>query len=346
MKKRIVLVLLSVLLISGIIGVLEISSTDADTNKPISKYEKPSVQDITGLGDSPYEISSKASAVAVEKQWFEYITYSNQSISETIIDSNTRLVFYDPYSYVNATIMELQGTEEDWSSANTITHSYTSNDSVSWGYSDTTTETESITGTNADGILNIKDSGIHSREGKKWEDVSTKEGHDNNYSVSVDTNIPVISQFVDVDGEWAQTFYHETTTNEIADRFSRTYGLSHTENKSNTYSKSETRSYTFNATYFNQYGSPLQWKVIMYQVYLPIKVNMQKKINGEWYTVDTAYCKLKMLNGFSRSYIKDNKTYAEDWGTGEPILWEEFEKSFLTPEKLIDAYKSKLLPNE
>lgn len=342
MKRKIILVALSVLMVSSVIGICSVATLKADDNSTqTSKYEKPTVQDITGLGSSPYELSSSASAMATEKQWYEYITYCNQPVGQSEVDSNTRLVFYDPYSYTNATIMELQGEDNEWSSANTYTESYTTSDSETWGDSTTTTETESITGTNADGIIQNKESGIHNRN-SKWTDISTSDSA----SAGMEVNAEFKSLFHAVDIGFSMDIGRSTTTTEIADRFSRQYGVSKNRSHSSTKGTSETITRTFNAAYFNQYGSPLQWKVVMYEVFLPLKVEMQKKDGEEWYTVDTAYCKLKTLDGLSRAYIKDNKTYIEDWGTGEPVLWEDFENSFFNEEKLVAAYKDKLYPNK
>lgn len=363
MKKRIVLVLLSVLLVSGIIGVLEISSTDADTNKPTSKYEKPSVQDITGLGDSPYEISSKASANAAEKQWYEYIAYNNQPVGESLVDSNTKLVFFDPYSYSNATIMNIQGTDDEWSSANTLSKTFTKSHSVALTKSDSTTETSSVTSTNPEYVNN---SSVYSENPKQEQEKSfgnlwfriingpSSNSQDVSQTTSVGVEIKATETFDVGAGVLAKAGFSleealssdtSTTETTIADRFSKSIGVSHTEGNTTTDTTTDSITRTFNATYFNQYGSPLQWKVVMYEVFLPIKVDMQKKVDGGWYTVDSAYCILKTMNGFSRAYIKDNKTYAEDWGTGEPVLWSEFENSFFTEEKLIEAYKNNLYPN-
>ena len=363
MKKKIILSMLVVLLVFGIIGVSVFNSTIADTDEPTSKYEKPTVQDITGLGDSPYEISSAASAMAVEKQWYEYIAYSNQPVGESEIDSNTKLVFYDPYSYTNATIMEIQGADDEWSSANTLSKTFTKTHSKAVADSSSTTETSSITTTNPNVVKDIEGNNIYSQSNRHRQNIFEIFTFSNNYNSSNDITTTTkmslsikASQTVkagigevlggEIGFEESLSEEGSTAVSEIADRFSKSIGSTHSDSTTITDGTSDSITRTFNATYFNQYGSPLQWKVVMYEVFLPIKVDMLKKVNGEWYVVDSAYCVLKTMNGFSRSYIKDNKTYVEDWGTGEPVLWEDFENSFFTPEKLIEAYKNRLMPNE
>lgn len=358
MKKKIILSVLTVLLVSGIIGVSAYNSTNADTNSLTSKYEKPTVEDITGLGESPYEISSAASAMAVEKEWYEYIMYSKQPVGESMVDSNTKLVFYDPYSYTNSTIMEIQGTDDEWSSANTLSKTFTKTHSKAVADSSSTTETSSITTTNPNVVKDSEGNNTYSQSGKhqkrlfelftfiNFSSSSNDVTSTTKIGVSVKSSQSIGFELAGISLEESLSEEGSTAVTEIADRFSKSIGSTHTDSTTTTDGTSDSITRTFNATYFNQYGSPLQWKVVMYEVFLPIKVDMQKKVDGEWYMVDSTYCVLKTMNGFSRAYIKDNKTYVEDWGTGEPVLWEDFENSFFTKEKLIEAYKNKLLPNK
>ena len=44
-------------------------------------------------------------------------------------------------------------------------------------------------------------------------------------------------------------------------------------------------------------------------------------------------------------WLQNNVAYYEHWGTGEPVTWDEFWSQFFTEEKLIEAYKNKLYPD-
>ena len=57
------------------------------------------------------------------------------------VDDDRRLLFYDPFDYANAMIMDVTGEENDWSSANSLEISYTTGNSISEG-KETSSETQ------------------------------------------------------------------------------------------------------------------------------------------------------------------------------------------------------------
>lgn len=118
-------------------------------------------------------------------------------------------------------------------------------------------------------------------------------------------------------------------------------GFSSNQSWSNGSTASKTVSY--NAIYFNSNGTPYQWRVVKYTVYLPLYCEIQTLINGAWVTTDTTYCLLATVDGTCREWI-NNVAYIEDWRTGEPIQVENFWNEFFSEQALIDAYVKQMLP--
>ncbi len=107
---------------------------DADST---SKYQKPDVNSLTGEGAEMRELASETSAYGVEKQWYEYVTYSKEPVGYNYISKYQRLAFYDPYDYADALIMKIGDVTTDsgneWSSASSINISYQTGTSSEFG---------------------------------------------------------------------------------------------------------------------------------------------------------------------------------------------------------------------
>ena len=108
-------------------------------------------------------------------------------------------------------------------------------------------------------------------------------------------------------------------------------------------SDSTEKSVTYNALYFNSYGTPYRWRVVKYTVYLPLYCEIQTLVNGEWVVAETNYCLVATVEGTCREWI-NNVAYIEDWRTGEPIQVENFWKEFFSEKALIDAYEKQMIP--
>lgn len=106
---------------------------------------------------------------------------------------------------------------------------------------------------------------------------------------------------------------------------------------------SASKDVTYNALYFNSYGTPYRWRIVKYKVMLPLYCESQTLVNGQWVVTDTNYCLLTTVQGTCREWI-NNVAYIEDWRTGEAIQVENFWKEFFTKEALITAYKTDMIP--
>ena len=126
-------------------------------------------------------------------------------------------------------------------------------------------------------------------------------------------------------------------------KMSQTIGVSTSESFS--ISGSQTVGVSYNAVYFNEEGAPLQWTVVGYTVYLPIFVEVEELVNGEWVKSDEAYCVMKTLEGHCRAFIRNGTAYCEHWATGEPVTWDNFWDQFFTKESIVEAWQNKLIPN-
>ena len=136
----VVSILFGTVMATALVGENGLFSATAGTNNSTTKYEKPSIGDISLDGAYPDEIESNSSANAEEKEWYEYITYSKKPL-ETYQEGNTRYVFYDPYDYSYGMIMEFSSPEskfgeyydpEGFTTANEISVSYSVSKSHSW----------------------------------------------------------------------------------------------------------------------------------------------------------------------------------------------------------------------
>ena len=77
---------------------------------------------------------------------------------------------------------------------------------------------------------------------------------------------------------------------------------------------------------------------------MPMKVCMQVKHSGEWVTISTVYSMLSTVKGTCRAWMQNGQVYYEDWGSGEPVVAEDFWAQFMTKEQLMNAYSNKLYP--
>ena len=70
-------------------------------------YDSPDINKLTGLGEEPEDLSVSAGAEYLEKAWYEYVTYSDKAVASYRLTDDSRLLFYDPYTYTNAMVMEV-----------------------------------------------------------------------------------------------------------------------------------------------------------------------------------------------------------------------------------------------
>ena len=367
--RTVALILVAAISVSMI--VISVSAVNKPTeNRTTAKYQKISMESITGLGSNPEEISGNASSAAAQKQWYEYIMYSPQPVSSIRIDDNRRLIFYDPYDYGTAMIMKVTGEETEWSTANSISINYTTGNTMSEssGYS---TNTSTSTQVQEGKDQNFSHStGTSSSATKSWSN-SSSFSHQESGSIGVSAGVKLSGK---VFGVGADTSFETSTefstsntstngstsggsnvagSNEsrtdgwstIANRVTQSTGSSSSINTSWSTNSSKTVNRTFNAGYYNANGAPLPWKIVQYTVYMPMKYELQCKFDGEWYSTDSDYCILTTIQGACRAYMQNTQTYVEHWGTGEPVLWDDFWGRFFTEDKLIKAYQNKLYPN-
>lgn len=128
MRKKVISVI-AIALVAITLSVVAVSAlTQGDwLGEYNSKYEKPSIGDMVSDGKYPDELSSSTSVNAREKEWYEYITYSDEPIAEPYYqDASTRVYYYDPFDYSYGMIMEtsdlVNGAATKFSTANTVSY--------------------------------------------------------------------------------------------------------------------------------------------------------------------------------------------------------------------------------
>lgn len=124
-------------------------------------------------------------------------------------------------------------------------------------------------------------------------------------------------------------------------KFTQNFGWSGGDSGSNDSSSSKTISY--NALYFNSYGTPYRWRIVKYTVYLPLYCEAQRLVNGEWVVIETNYYLITTIEGTCREWIEE-VAYIEDWRNGDKVAVEDFWGEFLDEDDLKKAYNEKLLP--
>lgn len=384
-KKRIKAVSVAVasaISLSLMTGTVLATNAETLSTATTSRYDSIDINSITSEGGNPAEISSSASALAAEKMWYEYITYSPQPVASYRLNDERRLLFYDPYDYTNSMVMEVVGQESDWSSASSIEVSYTRGSSmemlkgestdvstsvevqqgadVSYGYSEDVSKSSSVnwSATKEDSLdietqtafsttLGVKGTisataGTVIANATTSSEVSTETGMEVSTGATAHTGTSV-SEGGSID------FSESSSTNTgwtiLANRITSSTGSNVSTSTSWSTEESTTVTRTFDAAYFNESGSPLQWKIVQYEVQMPMKFDLQCLINGEWVTTDSDYCVLTTLQGTCRAWMQNTQAYIEHWGTGEPVTWDAFWSSFFTKESLLAAYQNKLYPS-
>lgn len=109
-------------------------------------YESPDINKLTGLGEEPEDLSVSAGAEYLEKAWYEYVTYSDKAVASYRLNDDSRLLFYDPYTYTNAMVMDVQfdATTNEFDTMSSYTIAKTNKKSISACVSSTDTSTSAI----------------------------------------------------------------------------------------------------------------------------------------------------------------------------------------------------------
>lgn len=115
---------------------------DFGNKSEASKYAKPDFSTITGEGSNPPELRGDASALGMEKQWYEYIAYSTTPVGQVNLNSTQRVIYYDPYDYNSCLVMRVKDEITDWSTANEVSFTY---ETVATHIMRTNTTNEAIT---------------------------------------------------------------------------------------------------------------------------------------------------------------------------------------------------------
>jgi len=389
-KARMLAILLAATVSIGMVSMTVLATSQeqipslAGTGTSQSKYAGINVNTITEEGGNPAEITSTASSLAADKAWFEYLTYSDQPVSSVRLTDDQRLIFYDPYTYSDSMIMEVTGEESEWSSANSLSVSYTTSNTIgfdngiihtsensivvqdgkdiTYGHTKGTSASATTAWSNISNINSSVSGGIRSSSKTDiTNEINTTLGVKDVASVGgrIETTTTTTAE-AELSTSVSSGFSHEDSGSKIAEnsesvtdgwttvanRITISTGSSLSTNRNWSTTDSKTVSKTYNAAYFNASGSPLQWKIIKYTVMMPMKYELQNKIDGEWVTTDTAYCLLTTIQGTCRAWMQNNVAYYEHWGTGEPVTWNEFWGTFFTKDQLLAAYQSKLYPNQ
>ena len=111
-----------------------------------TKYVSPDINELSGLGKEPDDISVTSGAQYLEKAWYEYVMYSEKAVASYRLDDNTRLLFYDPYIYTNSMVMEVNfdATTTEFDTMSEYTISKTNTKSISACISSTDTSTTAV----------------------------------------------------------------------------------------------------------------------------------------------------------------------------------------------------------
>lgn len=113
-------------------------------------YQSPDINKLTGMGEEPEELSVSAGAEYLEKAWYEYVNYSDQAVTSYRLTDDSRLLFYDPYTYTNAMVMEVNfdaaASEFDTMSSYTISKTNTKTITACVESTDTSTNATQTSG--------------------------------------------------------------------------------------------------------------------------------------------------------------------------------------------------------
>lgn len=123
-------------------------SSDPVENDPVGSqsYASPDINKLTGHGEEPEELSVSAGANYLEKAWYEYVVYSDHAVCSYRINDDSRLIFYDPYTYTNALVMDVNfdPTTTNYDTMSSYTVSQTNSKTITACVSSTETDTNAI----------------------------------------------------------------------------------------------------------------------------------------------------------------------------------------------------------
>jgi hypothetical protein len=189
---------LAALILALIMPILTATTVLADGNTDDStRYASPDINALMGAGLEPEEISVSAGATYLEKAWYEYVVYSEHAVASYRLDDDHRILFYDPYTYTNSMIMDVQfdaaTTEFDTMSSYSISH--TSSKTVDA----CTTSTETTTNAR-------QESGRDQTGSEVWNDGSTT----TNYNHQIDN--PTYGQKTETTNYGYKEYRYETSS--------------------------------------------------------------------------------------------------------------------------------------
>lgn len=140
--------ILLAILMPMITGISALADDDEPKDAPpaVGSYESPDINELTGAGKEPEELSVSSGAVYQEKAWYEYVTYSDHAVSSYRVNDISRMLFYDPYTYTNSMIMDVEfdtnATEFDTMSSYSVSH--TTKKTIEACVSSTDTSTDAV----------------------------------------------------------------------------------------------------------------------------------------------------------------------------------------------------------
>lgn len=127
--------------------VLSVSAeTEAEAFSTEVKYTSPDVNELSGLGEEPEDLSVSAGAEYLEKAWYEYVVYSQHAVASYRLNDEMRLLFYDPFTYTNSMVMEVNfdATTTEFDTMSSYSISKTNTRSVAAAVTSTDTSTEAV----------------------------------------------------------------------------------------------------------------------------------------------------------------------------------------------------------
>ncbi len=107
-RRSIMLIALALALLMPVITVFTTMASAETPEFNSAKYVSPDINSLMGAGEEPEDLSVTSGATYQEKAWYEYVMYSDHAVSSYRIDDDTRILFYDPYTYTNSMIMDVQ----------------------------------------------------------------------------------------------------------------------------------------------------------------------------------------------------------------------------------------------
>lgn len=149
MKKRMIIKIFACVLAiampltTAIFAFAETGSGSTEAYSTDIRYDSPDINELTAFGKEPEDISVSAGAEYMEKAWYEYVTYADKAVASYRLRDDSRLLFYDPYTYTNAMVMDVEfdasTTEFDTMSSYTVSKAVTK--TITSGVSSTDTYT-------------------------------------------------------------------------------------------------------------------------------------------------------------------------------------------------------------